>query len=63
MSTERMWSVLTNAFSQDPIYQSIDSRTIISENEQAPNQISMVGKIQLVNLKVVLPADFEYDPN
>ncbi len=58
-----MWSVLTNAFSQDPIYQSIDSGTMISENERPATQISMVGKIQLANLRVVLPADFEYDPN
>ncbi|MCX6611703.1 MAG: hypothetical protein NTW74_12735 [Acidobacteria bacterium] len=59
----QIWNVLTNSFAQDPIYQWRDARVFELDNERGASQINMVGKTQLVSLRVVLPAGFEYDPN
>jgi hypothetical protein len=59
----QIWSVLTNCFAQDPIYRWRDSRAVELQNERKTSQINMVGKTQMVSLRVVLPAGFEYDPN
>ena len=60
---QQIWSVLTNSFSQDPIYQSREPISAELTAERQTSQINMVGKIQMVSIRVVLPANFEYDSN
>jgi len=63
LETQQIWSVLTNSFAQDPIYQWEEPNSAELPTERQRPQINMVGKIQMVSSRVVLPADFEYDPN
>jgi hypothetical protein len=63
LNSQRMWSVLTNSFQRDPIYEIRFWPTAEMFGERLIPKLNMVGVIQLGWLRVVLPADFDYIPN